>query len=74
MIRHDGWSNMIVTLNDMRVNLVVMHYFISYRDSSIIYYIDKVVTRFVKVDTNAKAEDGGGRAKEIGLGRKVLPQ
>ena len=33
MIRHDGWSHMIVTLNDLRVNLVVMHCLISYRDS-----------------------------------------
>jgi hypothetical protein len=74
MIRHDGWSHMIVTLNDLPVNLVVMHYFISYRDSSIIYCIDKAVTSFAKVDTNTKAEDEGGRAKEIGLGRKVLPR
>ena len=33
-----------------------------------------MVTSFTKVDTNAKSEDGGGRAKEIGLGKKVLPQ
>ena len=54
MIRHDGWSHMIVTLNDLRVKLVVMHYFISYRDSNIIWCIDKVVAIFAKVNTNAK--------------------
>jgi hypothetical protein len=53
---------MIVTSNDLHVNLVVMHYFIRYKDSSIIYCIDKVVTSFAKVDTEAKAEDEGGRA------------
>jgi hypothetical protein len=73
MIQHDGWSHMIVTLNDLRVNLVVMHYFISYGDSSDIYCIDKVVTSFSKVETNAKAEDRE-KGKETGLGRKVLPQ
>ena len=57
MIRHDGWSHMIVTLNDLHVNLVVMHYFISYRDSSIIYCIDKAVTNSAKVETDANAED-----------------
>jgi hypothetical protein len=35
-----------------------MHYFISYRDSSIIYCIDKVMEIFAKVNTDAKAEDG----------------
>jgi len=34
-----------------------MHYFISYRDSSTIYYIDKVVANFAKMNTNANAED-----------------
>ena len=52
MIRHDGWSH-----NDLRVNLVVMHYFVSYRDSNIIWCIDKVVAIFVKVTTDANAED-----------------
>ena len=35
-----------------------------------------VVTSFAEVDTDAKAvqEDGGGKAKETGLGRKVLPR
>jgi hypothetical protein len=57
MIRHDGWSHMIVTSNDLHVNLVVMHYFISYRDSSIIYCINKVVAIFAKVNTDSNAED-----------------
>ena len=57
MIRHDGWSHMIVTLYDLCVNLVVMHYFISYRDSNIIWRIDKVVAIFAKVNTDANAED-----------------
>ena len=56
MIRHDGWSHMIA-LNDLRVNLVVMHYFVSYRDSNIIWCIDKVVAIFAKVNTEANAED-----------------
>ena len=34
-----------------------MHYFISYRDSNIIWCIDKVVANFVKVDTDANAGD-----------------
>ena len=34
-----------------------MHYFISYRDSSIIYCINKVVANFVKVNTDANAKD-----------------
>ena len=34
-----------------------MHYFISYRDSSIIYCIDKVVAISAKVNTDANAED-----------------
>ena len=35
-----------------------------------------VVTSFAEVDTDAKAvhKDGGGKAKETGLGRKVLPR
>ena len=35
-----------------------------------------MVTSFAEVDTDAKAvqEDGGGKAKETGLGRKVLPR
>jgi hypothetical protein len=34
-----------------------MHYFISYRDSNIIWCIDKVVAIFAKVNTDANAED-----------------
>jgi hypothetical protein len=56
VIQHDGWSHMIATLNDLRVNLVVIHYLISYRDSNIIWCIDKVVAIFAKVDTDANAE------------------
>ena len=52
MIRHDGWSH-----NDLRVNLVVMHYFVSYRDSNIIWCIDKVVAIFAKVITDVNVED-----------------
>ena len=48
---------MIVTLNDLRINLVVMHYFIIYRDRNIIWCIDKVVAIFAKVNTDANAED-----------------
>ena len=43
--------------NDLHVNLVVMHYFVSYRDSNSILCIDKVVPIFVKVNTDANAED-----------------
>ena len=34
-----------------------MHYFISYRDSNIMWCIDKVVAIFAKVNTDASAED-----------------
>jgi hypothetical protein len=57
MIRHHGWSHIIVTLNDLHVNRVVMHYFISYRDSNIICCINKVVAIFAKVETDTSAED-----------------
>ena len=43
--------------NDLRVNLVVMHYFVSYRDSNIIWCINKVVAIFAKVNTDANAGD-----------------
>ena len=43
--------------NDLRVNLGVMHYVVSYRDSTIIWWIDKVVEIFAKVNTDANAED-----------------
>ena len=43
--------------NDLRVNLKLCTYFISYRDSNIIWCIDKVVAIFAKVNTDANAED-----------------
>jgi hypothetical protein len=66
----------MIHFNDLRVNLNVMHYFISYGDSNIIWCIDMVMTSFAEMDTDAKVvhEDGGEKAKETGLGRKVLPR
>ena len=56
MIRHDGWSHMIA-LYDLRVNLMKCTYFISYRDSNIIWCINKVVAIFAKVNSDANAKD-----------------
>ena len=57
MIRHDGWSHMIVTLMTCVSTLSNALNFISYIDSNIIWCIDKVVANFAKVNTNANAED-----------------
>ena len=57
MIRHDGWSHMIVTLMTCVSTLSNALNFISYRDSNIIWCIDKVVANFAKVNTDANAED-----------------
>jgi hypothetical protein len=57
MIRHDGWSHMIVTLMTCVSTLCNPLIFISYRDSNIIWFIDKVVAIFAKVNTDANAED-----------------
>ena len=43
--------------NDLRVNLKLCTYFISYRDSNIIWCINKVLAIFAKVNTDANAED-----------------
>ena len=54
MIRHDGWSHMIVTLvtyvSTLSNALILL---------AIIWCIDKVVAIFVKVNTDANAEDEG---------------
>ena len=57
MIRHDGWSHMIVTLMTCVSTLSNALIFISYRDSNIIWCIDKVVAIFAKVNTDANAKD-----------------
>ena len=57
MIRHDGWSHMIVTLMTCVSTLSNALIFISYRDSDIIWCIDKVVAIFAKVNTDANAKD-----------------
>ena len=57
MIRHDGWSHMIVTLMTCVSTLSNALNFISYRDSNIIWCIDKVVANFAKVNTDVNAVD-----------------
>ena len=57
MIQHDGWSHMIITLMTCGSTLGNALILFSYRDSNIIWCIDKVVAIFTKVNTDANAED-----------------
>ena len=57
MIRHDGWSHMIVTLMTCVSTLSDALILLSYRDSNIIWCIDKVVAIFAKVKSDANAKD-----------------
>ena len=56
MIWHDGWSHMIA-LQWPACQPCCNALFFSYRDSNIIWCIDKVVAIFAKVNTNTNAED-----------------
>ena len=57
MIRHDGWSHMIVTLMTCVSTLSNALILLAIEIANIIWCIDKVVAIFAKVNTDANAED-----------------
>ena len=57
MIRHDGWSHMIVTLMTYVSTLSNALTLLAIEIANIIWCIDKVVAIFAKVNTDANAKD-----------------
>ena len=57
MIRHDGWSHMIVTLMTCVSTLSNALILLAIEIANIIWCIDKVVAIFAKVNADTNAED-----------------